>query len=587
MPLLPPVIATLLADTREYQAKMDQAIGKMEAFGKSGDTAGQRFGAFVNKASTAVIGAGVAIGAVAVKLAYDYTTAIDKVGLESNLTSAQLEKLKTTALDVSRATATSAVDIANAYLVTSKAGFSLAQSTVAVAQAAKFAKAENADLNATLSAAITIQKAGIPGTKSVTQTLDIFTNAIRNSRLAAVNLTDAFTGRAASAFAAFHIHLQDAVTLLAGFANVGLTGARSLMAVKSGLAALDAPMVSSAGKFSSTAKALAAYGLNQQTLAAETKRPGGFLDVLKQMDLAWTKNATGAEKSAGVVSFFDQIFGKTAGPAFTLLMQQLQSGKLKGLIDSINQPGSTNSAFSTWLKTPAGAWANFKTAAQDALIPLGNFLLPDLTKIATWAKGVLDFFKAHPLVSKIASDAAIATFGAAVAYKISKGLVSAFNTVKSIFTGTAITANTAATVANTDALLGRTATSALGGGLFPVGLGAGKQLGLLAAGVASFAGTTEILRHNVLGLGGAVNGLFGAIAHITGVNLTHPGTTNEAGALAAALKRYGITPGTATVALSPATIRYIEGLRSNPHPRGSTRPTRTHVKVTVGPGGAH
>ena len=44
-------------------------------------------------------------------------------------------------------------------------------------------------------------------------------------------------------------------------------------------------MVSTTGKFTTTAKALAQYGLNQQTLASETKRPGGILDVLKQMDV--------------------------------------------------------------------------------------------------------------------------------------------------------------------------------------------------------------------------------------------------------------------------------------------------------------
>ena len=114
-----------------------------------------------------------------------------------------------------------------------------------------------------------------------------------------------------------------------------------------------------------------------------------------------------------------------------------------------------------------------------------------------------------------------------------------------------------------------------------MGLTAGRQLGLLAAGVVSFVGTTELLRHNVLHLGDAANGLFGAIAHLTGVNLTHPGTTDEAGALADAMKKFGITPGEATVALSPATIRYIEGLdKTKPKSSTSSKTTVTVVHRT-------
>lgn len=425
------VLTVLIADTKQFQAEMAKADATMAKFGATGDAAGSKWSNFANKASTAVIGVGLAVGAVAVKLAYDYTTAIDQVGQESNLTQGQLEQLRKTALKVSSDTATSAKDIANAYLLTTKAGYDLSKSTAAVTAAAKFAKAENGNLNDSLTASITIQKAGIPGTKSVAQTMDIFTNAVKNSRLSADDLTSALSGKTAAAFAAFHIHIQDAVTLLAAFANVGLTGTRSTQAIKTGLSALDAPMVSTTGKFTTTAKALAQYGLNQQTLASETKRPGGILDVLKQMDLAWQKNATGAERAQGIVSFFDQIFGKTAGPAFTDVLTQLTSGKLTGLVNAINKPGTTNSAFAQWLKTPAGAWDNFKTAAENALIPLGEFLLPDLTKIATWAKGVLDYFKAHPILEKIASDAAIGLFGAAVAYKIASALSKIWGTVNS------------------------------------------------------------------------------------------------------------------------------------------------------------
>jgi len=396
--------------------------------------------------------------------------------------------------------------------------------------------------------AITNEKARLAGTKSVSQTIDIFTNAVRHSRLAADDLTAAFTGRAASAFAAFGIHLQDAVTLLAGFANVGLTGQRSLMAIKTGLAALDAPMVSSAGKFSTTAKTLAQMGLNQETLAAETKRPGGLLDVLKQMDLAWQKNATGAQRAQGVVSFFDQIFGKTAGPAFTLLMQQLQSGKLKGLIDSVNTPGSTNNVFATWLKSPTGAIRNFVTTLENTAIKLGDVLLPKLTVgLIDATRLVTDIFGTpqHPNNAGIGIAEAVggSLLGGAIAVKLVRGIL---------------------TVARGFGVGGAAAEGAAGASEIAAAAG-----GITAAGIASFLGTTEILKHNLFGLGAAVDEVTGMILGPTKV-----GTTAEAGNLARLLKGYGITPGNATIGLSPATLAWMKanigviGRPSGTGPRG-------------------
>ena len=475
MAMLPPVIASLVADTKEFSAKMAAAQGQMDTFGKSADTAGARFGAFANKAATAIVATGVVVGAYATKLAYDLSTAIDEIGRQSNLTQQQLAQLQPAILKVSNATATGATAIANAYLLTSKAGYSLAESEKAVTSAAQYANAQQTDLNTTLSTALTIQKAGVVGTKSVTQTLDMFTNAIKHSQLSAEDLATALGGRAVSAFAAFRVPLKDALVLLAAFKNQGMEGSKGLMAIRTGLSALDKPMVSSTGKFSTLAKLLATYGLNQQTLASETRRPGGILDVLKQLDTAWQKNATGAQRSAGLVGFLSQVFGSTAGPAFTNVLSQLTSGKLQTLINSINRPGSTQNAFSQWLKTPQGAVRNFEVALQNALIPLGDMILPKLTTVANWAHGVVNYFEAHPLIKTIASDAAIGLFATALVYKIGKGLVTAFQAVKSLFFGTAISANTTATIANTEALVARTGTSAIAAGAAGAGgIGAGE-----------------------------------------------------------------------------------------------------------------
>ena len=51
------------------------------------------------------------------------------------------------------------------------------------------------------------------------------------------------------------------------------------------------------------------------------------------------------------------------------------------------------------------------------------------------AASVIDWFKSHPLVSKIASDAAIGLFVSAVVFKLGKGVATIFNNVKSVISG--------------------------------------------------------------------------------------------------------------------------------------------------------
>ena len=415
--LLPPVIATLLADTKEYSAKMDEATGKMAAFGKAGDTTGQKMDAFATKASTAILGVGVAVGAAALDFAYKYSEALDTVRLQTNLTTTQMAQLGKMALVTSTATATSASEIATAYGQTVKAGDSLSQSQRDVGSAAMFAKVENASLTDTLTAALGVQKLHIAGTNSVTQTLNIWTEAIKHSKLQATDLTAALGGKSLSTFAAYHVDLKTATTLLAGFANENLTGSRALLALKGGFTALDKPLETSTGKISTNALYLQKLGLSQATLASEARRPGGMLQVLSQINQAFNQNATSAQKAAGLAAAMQQIFGTSAGPAYTNIISQLpQLEKLFGTLS--NTKGATKSAFEVWLSTPTGAVANFENAMKNALIPLGNLILPDATKVANWAAGLPKFFETHPLFSKTSIDLAAALLAGSLAVKI-------------------------------------------------------------------------------------------------------------------------------------------------------------------------
>ena len=374
-----PVTATILADTKQFSGSMDKVQAKMEEFGATTETTGQKFSNFANKASTAIIGAGVAIAAVAVDLAYKYNTALDSMQRQTNLTDAQMGKLKNQILTVSTATATSASTIVTGEQQLIKSGEGIKQSLHDVGQAAKFAQINDANLNDTLTAAIGIQKQHIGGTNGITETLNILQTAIKNSQLSANDLNSALGGRALSAFAAYHVDLRTATTILAGFADQNLKGARSTLVLKTGIAALEKPAETLFGKLTTPAQALATVRLNMTTLADEVRKPGGLLQVMDQLSTAFDHNASTAMKAQGIAAWMQQIFGTSAGPAFTNLITRLP--QLTALYNKMNTSsgGAVNSGFSQWLTSPAGAVAKFKTVLENSAIKLGDVLLPKLT----------------------------------------------------------------------------------------------------------------------------------------------------------------------------------------------------------------
>ena len=451
---LPPVVVEILASIRDFQAKKGEVIAGMEEIKAAGDSTSSRLSTLGSRVTKYAAVAAVGVAAYATKLAMDYSESLDKMARTTTLTDEQVKKLIPTMLNVSRTTATSATDITDAYTQAIKGGLSLAEAHKAVTSAAKFAKAENGNLKDSMAAALIINKMHIAGTKSVTNTMDIFTNAIKNSKLTANDLTSAFSGRAAATFAAYHVDLKTASTLMAGFANQGMNGSRAMMAMTALFTKMNAPATTATGKITAAAAALQSVGLNQTTLASQMKRPGGVLTVLQEINTAFNRNASATQKAAGMTSFLGQIFSPRAGMMYSNIITQLP--ELQKLYTKLPATGTTSSQFSEWLKSPKGAMEKFVATAQAALIPLGDWILPKMTRVVEWGTKVMNYFEAHPLIAQIAGDAAIGLFAGKLAMAVGKGIANTISTIKAAFTGTAMTANTTATDLNTDALIALT-----------------------------------------------------------------------------------------------------------------------------------
>jgi len=375
--LMPPVIVEIMASIKDFSAKKDETIAGMKEIQAAGDTTGAKLGALGTKIGNFALVGAVGVAAYATKLAMSYQEALDTVARTTNLTKQQIDELSPTILKVSKNTATAATDIAAAYAQAVKGGLSLKDANAAVTASAQFAKAENGSLTDTLNAALVVQRLHIQGTKSVAQTMDIFTNAVKDSKLTANDLNAAMSGKALSVFGAYGMNIQEITTLFAGLANQNIYGTQAMRTMNTALAALEKSMTTATGKATPLNLALKGIGINQATLASEVNKPGGFLMILQQINDGFNKYATAGQKALGITAFLNTAFGKTVGPTLANFMPQLPM--MLQMYADANKPGSTLAQFNEWLKSPSGSWQNFLTSLQDALIPLGNKILPALT----------------------------------------------------------------------------------------------------------------------------------------------------------------------------------------------------------------
>lgn len=386
--LMPPVIVEIMASIKDFTAKKNETIAGMKEIQTAGDTTGAKLGALGNKIGNFALMGSVGIAAYATKLAMSYQEALDKVARTTNLTKEQIDQLSPTILKVSKATATAATDIAAAYGQAVKGGLSLKDANAAVAASAMFAKAESGSLTDTLNAALVVQRLHIQGTKSVAQTVDIFTNAVKGSKLSANDLNAAMSGKALSVFGAYGMNIQEITTLFAGLANQNIYGTQAMRTMNMTLASLEKSMTSATGKATPLSLSLKSIGINQANLASEVNKPGGFLMILSQINDGFNKYATSGQKALGITAFLNSAFGKTVGPTLANFMPQLPM-MLKMYADA-NKSGSTLAQFNEWLKSPSGSWQNFLTSLQDALIPLGDKILPKLTSVLQAITKILD-----------------------------------------------------------------------------------------------------------------------------------------------------------------------------------------------------
>jgi len=222
MSFLPPVIATLIADTKEYMAKMTEAQGKMAMFGKESKTTAEKMTAFGSKAATATIGLGLALGGYAVDQAYKFQESLDKIKNQAGLTTAQTDALGKSIQNISNVTGVADSQLATAALTISQAGIKGASAVTLLNDAAKAAVITNASVADTTKAIVAAQTLQVAKGMDVTKLTGILVKGSKDFVGGLSAEEQMLSGRVGVALAKYGIGLKQIIPLGAEFAKVGL-----------------------------------------------------------------------------------------------------------------------------------------------------------------------------------------------------------------------------------------------------------------------------------------------------------------------------------------------------------------------------
>ena len=405
--LLPPVVATLIADTKEYSAKMTEAQAKMGEFGVASETTGGKITAFGKKATTAVAGVGIAMVAYGVEKALKYNDALDKIQNQAGASASELDYLKGVILTVSSQTAISSDQIAGAFLQVEKAGIRGAAAYNLVDNAAKAAAITGGDVATIATTIVAAQSLQITKGQSVAQITDTLVKANQNHIGSLDDLVGLLKGKVGGALAAYGINLGEAAAVADVASKAGYTNARSMTTLATGLGKVENPTTAQS-------KALKALGINADALARTARHPGtGLIDTLKALEVQSRKTGVPLEKLISV-TFGSGAVGLVSAlakqiPQLSALNASLQSSSAKGL----------DTAFGITSKQLSFKIEQIKTQLTNALTGIGIMLLPTITQVANWVTTTTAYLQKHPLVQRIVSDAAISLFAAAIISKLS------------------------------------------------------------------------------------------------------------------------------------------------------------------------
>jgi TP901 family phage tail tape measure protein len=375
--LLPPVIASLVADTKEFTAKMGEARGEMDSLGKKGASTSSIM-------SAGFLGVGAAVGAVAIGIAAEsihmaegYQTSLTQIREQTHMTAGQIKNISNAFFATAGTAEYSASAIASAYLPVSVQlqaleGHALSgkQAMSVMNGAMDLAATKNVSLADATSNVVALMKAYQVPLKNVGQ----LTNEMyQGSNLAGMSL-DTYAASMTKLHARLGVtmpSLKDMNLMMTDMTLHGIGTGRSLLQVTSAMQSLMSPTKANKQVISELLPNL--YNANGQF--------EGMKNVIGTLSGAFSHMTTQQQIATATT-----IFGKSAAQS---MVQVIDAGipSWNKASAAIKNSGNVSQAAALQHKTLHGELQTLGATADTLGTELGVTLLGDVTKVTGWMAG--------------------------------------------------------------------------------------------------------------------------------------------------------------------------------------------------------
>ena len=375
--LLPPVVVHLLADIKEFQAKMGEAKGEMDTLSAKGAATGTMVMKGLGMATLGVAGLAAGIAGIGIASAMSYQDAMAKVGGQLGLTEDKTKKLGDQFFKTARGSEYSATDLAKAYAgvagqVAGLQGGSdvAAASTEVLKSAMELATAKGISLDSAVSNVVGTMRTFQMPAEAAGDAMAILYNTSSATGLS-VDTLNSTLGRMNAAVVGVKPSASDLAGLLVDLGQHGVTGSRAITSVSGSITKMLNPAFQ--------AKAAAA-GLNLQVYDTNGNFVG-MRNVIAQLQ----PQLAGLSQQQQIATLSNAGLGSSAEKLLPTILAG--TGAFDKATTAVKNQNKAQQASDAAGKTFKGNLEKVKAAAQDAATSLGNVLLPDATKALGWLAG--------------------------------------------------------------------------------------------------------------------------------------------------------------------------------------------------------
>lgn len=415
MGLLPPVVATLLADNKQFNAGMAESDAAMKKFGDTATATGAKADAFASKLSTGILVAGAVVAGASIKLAGSFQLAMTQLVTGAGEAQANIKMVSKGILDMAGIVGQTPQQLAAGMYLIESAGFHGAAGLKVLKASAEGAAVGGAQM-ATVANAVTtaMHDYHIP-----VQNANAVTSAlVQTVAMGKTHLEDlaGSIGKVMPVASALGINFQTVTGAMATMTNAGLSARFAAMHLNNTLLAISSPS-------KVAIKAMGSVGITAQGLKDMIANPSiGLAGGIKYVtDMIGQKFPAG---SIQAVQAFKDIMGGATGLSTALMLGGKNSATFAADVQGIGKVlGSTApqvQGFSKVQKDFNFQLEQLKSKGAAFGIQLGDWLLPKVSSVATWALGVTKYLQSHPATVKVGMDFAGALLAGSAAVKLTE-----------------------------------------------------------------------------------------------------------------------------------------------------------------------